>query len=161
MKRRAWKFTTAIAKDGGKAAFFRCDVSNAEQVKVAIATTAKQNGRIDVLINNAAYIAKTWHSSGEAPEEEWEKSFRISLFGTQLCTREVLPFMVKQSSGSIINISSIQGMVAGRSSAAYVSIKHALVGFTRSVAYDYGKNNIRCNALCPGAPLVFGASSST
>jgi NAD(P)-dependent dehydrogenase (short-subunit alcohol dehydrogenase family) len=145
------ELTTAIAKGGGKAAFSRCDVSNPEQVQSAIATAAKQTGRIDILVNNAAYIAKTWHSSGDAPDDEWEKSFRISLFGTQLCTRETLPFMVQQKSGSIVNLSSVQGIVAGRSSAAYVSMKHALVGFTRSLAYDYGANNIRCNALCPGA----------
>jgi NAD(P)-dependent dehydrogenase (short-subunit alcohol dehydrogenase family) len=58
--------------------------------------------------------------------------------------------MVKQKGGSIINISSMVGLVGGRSSAAYVSIKHALVGFTRSVAYDYGPHNIRCNVICPG-----------
>ena len=59
--------------------------------------------------------------------------------------------MMKQKAGSIINISSVQGLVGGRNSAAYTTIKHGLVGFTRSVAYDFGPYNIRCNALCPGA----------
>ena len=139
-----------ISKNGGNAAFSHCDVSNPGDVKSAVAA-ACVSGRIDILVNNAAYIAKTWHPSAEATEEEWERSFRVSLLGTQLCTREVLPFMKKQNSGSIINISSIQGLVGGRSSAAYTTVKHALIGFTRSVAYDYGANNVRCNALCPGA----------
>ena len=58
--------------------------------------------------------------------------------------------MVPHKAGSIINVSSVQGMVGARDSVAYTTIKTGLVGFTRSVAYDYGKHNIRCNALCPG-----------
>jgi NAD(P)-dependent dehydrogenase (short-subunit alcohol dehydrogenase family) len=110
-----------------------------------------KNGRIDVLCNNAAYLARQWHKAAEAPDDEWEKSFWVSLMGTEFFTREVLPPMIKEKGGSVINISSIQGIVAGRSSAAYTTMKHGLIGFTRSVAYDYGSHNIRCNAICPGA----------
>jgi NAD(P)-dependent dehydrogenase (short-subunit alcohol dehydrogenase family) len=102
------------------------------------------------LCNNAAYITDKWHNAGDATDEEWEKSFRVSLLGTQHFTREALRYMVKQNSGSIINMSSMVGLVGGRNTAAYVSIKHALVGYTRSVAYDYGSHNIRCNVICPG-----------
>jgi|ERR1051325_3848933 NAD(P)-dependent dehydrogenase (short-subunit alcohol dehydrogenase family) len=140
----------AIAKTGGEATFIRCDVSKAAQVSRVVSQAIKMGGRIDVLCNNAAYISKTWHSAGDGRDEEWEKCFRVSLMGTELFTREVLPLMVRQKSGSIINISSMLGLVAGRSCAAYTSIKHALIGFTRSVAYDYGLHNVRCNALCPG-----------
>jgi NAD(P)-dependent dehydrogenase (short-subunit alcohol dehydrogenase family) len=139
-----------IRRGGGEAVFVRCDISSARQVAGAVKRAAGKAGRIDVLCNNAAYISKQWHKSGEAPDDEWEKSFRVSLLGTQRFTRETLRFMVKQKRGSIINISSMVGLVGGRSSAAYVSIKHALVGFTRSVAYDYGNHNIRCNVICPG-----------
>ncbi len=139
-----------IRQQSGDATFIRCDVSSMIDVAAVVQSAAKKTGRIEVLCNNAAYLGQG-HRAGEASDDEWEKSFRISLMGTQLFTREVLPFMQKQTSGSIINISSIQGIVGARNSAAYTSIKHALVGFTRSVAYDYGAQNIRCNAICPGA----------
>lgn len=140
-----------IRKAGGAASFILCDVSERSQVQAAIQSVAKASGRIDVLCNNAAYLASAWHASDDAPDEEWEKCFRVSLMGTQWFTQGVLPFMVKQKTGSIINIGSVQSLVGGRTSAAYTSIKSALVGFTRSVAYDYGPHNVRCNILCPGA----------
>ena len=135
---------------GGKAEFVKCDVGSAAEVKKVVKSILKKHGQIDVLCNNAAFMGP-WHNAVEATDAEWEKCIRVSLMGTQYFTREVLPGMQKQKSGSIINISSIQGLVGGRNSAAYTTIKTALTGYTRSVAYDYGADNIRCNAICPGA----------
>ncbi len=140
-----------IRESGGDATFIQCDVSQPDQVARVIKTAAAKNGRIDVLCNNAAYMAKEPHRSGDAPDDEWEKSFRVSLMGTQWFTKEVLPYMIKQNAGSIINIGSVQSLVGARNSAAYTAIKTALVGLTRSVAYDYGPNNIRANIICAGA----------
>lgn len=138
-------------RDGGNATFIQCDVSQPDQVARVVKAASEHNGRIDVLCNNAAYIADTWHNAGASPDEEWEKCFRVSLMGTQWFTKAALPFMVQQKSGSIVNIGSVQSLVGGRNSAAYTSIKTALVGYTRSVAYDYGPHNIRCNIICAGA----------
>jgi NAD(P)-dependent dehydrogenase (short-subunit alcohol dehydrogenase family) len=140
-----------IRAAGGDAAFITCNVASAKAVARLAASCLKKTGHIDVLCNNAAYIAKQWNDSARAPAEEWKRCYEVSLLGTQLCTQAVLPAMVKQQSGSIINISSVQGLVAGRNSAAYTTIKHALIGFTRSVACDFGPHNIRSNAVCPGA----------
>jgi NAD(P)-dependent dehydrogenase (short-subunit alcohol dehydrogenase family) len=149
-KKAGEKVAGGIRERGCEAKFVYCDVSSAAHAKRTIKQAAGKAGLIDVLCNNAAYITDKWHSAGEATDDEWEKSFRVSLLGTQHFTREALRYMVKQNSGSIINMSSMVGLVGGRNTAAYVSIKHALVGYTRSVAYDYGSHNIRCNVICPG-----------
>lgn len=145
------ELAAGICKAGARATYIHCDVSSPEQVSHIVEAAAGGAGRIDILCNNAAYLSNQWHGSADAPDDEWEKCFRVSLMGTQYFTREVLPFMIRANAGSIINISSVQGMVAGRNSVAYTTTKHALLGFTRSVASDYGQHNIRCNAICPGA----------
>jgi len=130
--------------------FVRADVSSRNDVAAVVAAAAAINGRVDVLCNNAAYLG-TAHAALDAMDEEWERCFAVSLMGAQHFTQAVLPYMIAQRNGSIINISSVQGIAAARNSAAYTSVKHALIGFTRSVAYDYGPHNIRANAICPGA----------
>ncbi len=138
-------------KAGGDAAFIQCDVAEPGQIARVVEAASQKNGRIDVLCNNAAYLTNPWHGAADAADEEWERSFRVSLMGTQWFTKAVLPFMQKQKHGSIVNIGSVQSLVGARESAAYTAIKTALVGFTRSVAYDYGPQNIRCNIICAGA----------
>src|SRR5258706_9749322 len=123
-----------IRAAGGDATFVRCDVASASDIDRLGKACLRKSGRIDILCNNAAYMAKQWNDSAKASPEEWKRCYEVSLLGTQLCTQAVLPTMVKQKTGSIINISSVQGLVAGRNSAAYTTVKHGLIGFTRSVA---------------------------
>src|SRR5256714_6545141 len=143
--------TAAIIRARGQAAsFVRTDVSDEDQVADAVKLAAAKNGRIDVLCNNAAYLTN-WHDILNAAPEEWDISYRVTYMGATYFTKHTLPFMLPHKAGSIINISSVQGMVGARQSPAYAAMKHALIGLTRNVAYDYGLQNIRCNALCPGA----------
>lgn len=140
----------ALANSLPRAHFVAADVSVPADVQAVVATAAGICGRIDVLCNNAAYLGPA-HPSAEATEEEWDCCFRVGVLGSQRFIAAVLPYMLRQENGSIINVASVQGLVGARNSAAYTSMKHAIIGLTRSVAYDYGPRNVRANAICPGA----------
>jgi NAD(P)-dependent dehydrogenase (short-subunit alcohol dehydrogenase family) len=138
-----------IQKKGGRASFSRVDVSNAQQVARTIGGAIEAFGRIDILFNGAAILA--YGTVVETDEEMWNRMIAINLTGTFLCCRAVVPHMIRQGGGSIINVASTTGAHdASARAVAYVTSKGGVTLFTRALAIDHAHQGIRVNALCPG-----------
>jgi NAD(P)-dependent dehydrogenase (short-subunit alcohol dehydrogenase family) len=137
-----------IEEDGGKAMFTRADVRVDDDCRRAVAETVDAFGRLDVLFNNAGvYIA---NDAIGCSEEEWDLQVDVSLKGTFLMCRSVLPVMIAQGSGSIVNNSSGWGLVGGERAVAYCAAKGGMVVMTKAMAIDHGPQGVRVNCICPG-----------
>jgi meso-butanediol dehydrogenase/(S,S)-butanediol dehydrogenase/diacetyl reductase len=124
------------------------DVSKEEDVKRMVETAVKFGGKINVLVNNAG----TNHPAPivELDPKMWQEVIDVNLTGPFLLMKAVIPHMLKEGSGSIINVASLGGMRCLPSMPAYCSSKAGLIMLTQQAALEYGRNNIRCNAVCPG-----------
>lgn len=138
-----------IKQAGGEAIFVKVDVTNTEEIKQAVAKTAEEWGAIDILFNSAG-IHDKYADVLEADEESFSKLMNINVNGVFLMTKEVLPMMLEKGKGVVITVGSQGSFVAGPGGIAYVTSKHALVGFNKQLAYDFGDKGIRSNLLAPG-----------
>lgn len=125
------------------------DISKDEDIENMVKTTMDKYGRIDVLVNNAG-VLDNFIPLVELTDELWDWVMDINLTSPMKLTRKVLPIMLEQESGNIINISSLGGIYGARAGAAYTASKHGLTGLTKNIAYMYTEKGIRCNAICPG-----------
>tara|TARA_B100000378_G_scaffold220472_1_gene183861 strand:+ start:6485 stop:7240 length:756 start_codon:yes stop_codon:yes gene_type:complete len=140
----------------GDALFIPVDVSDAEQVKKAIATTVETYGTLDIALNNAG-IAATGVSFVEDTPESFEKVMQVNLNGIANGMRYQIAQFLKQGGGVIVNMGSALGLIAQQNNSAYISSKHGIHGLTKAAAVEYGKQNIRINAIAPGyinSPLL-------
>jgi 3-oxoacyl-[acyl-carrier protein] reductase len=126
------------------------DISQTDDVEKMVAEAITRFGQIDVLVNCAG-ILDGYATVLETSDELWDRIMNVNLKGAFLVSRAVLANMVTRGAGSIVNIASIAGLVAGGGGAAYTAAKHGIVGLTRQTTYDFGKAGIRANAICPGA----------
>jgi NAD(P)-dependent dehydrogenase (short-subunit alcohol dehydrogenase family) len=137
-----------IVKDGGTAIFVRTDVRSFEDCENAVAQTLASFNSVDVLFNNAGVFYP--HTVVDCTEEEWDLQLDINLKGTFLMSKAVLPFMIENRRGVIINNSSGWGLAGGDSAVAYCASKGGVVLLTKAMAIDHGPQGIRVNCICPG-----------
>lgn len=141
--------TVASVGKPDRIAAFECDVSNEQSVKAAVAEAMAKWGRVDIVCNNAG-ILDDYVIAEETSTELWNRILGVNLSGPFYMCREVLPIMVAQGKGVIINTASISAFIAGGGGSAYTVSKHGVLGLTRQLAFEYGRKGVRVNAICPG-----------
>ena len=146
------KTAEEIREKGKKALAIPLDVTNFAQVESAVREIVSEFGRIDILVNNA--VVRSYKSLLEMSENEWRGVIDTNLTGAFLCCKAVGPFMVRQGSGRIINISSVAGVQGIVNHTAYCASKGGLVLLTRALALEWAPYNILVNAVAPGLLAV-------
>jgi len=145
--------TAGIVRQLGRRTLaIKADVSNSADVERMVQETLSKLGAIDILFNNAGLLIGS-SPVHETTDEIWDRTMAVNLRGVFLCTRAVLPVMLKQKKGSIINTASAGGIVPGDrtlGSVVYDVTKGAVITFTRKTAAEYGREGIRVNAIAPG-----------
>ena len=132
---------------GGDATYVHLDVSNESDWREAVGTAVNVYGRLDILVNNAGIVRR--YSIEETPREVWDEIMAVNATGVFLGTKHAIPIMRQGGGGSIVNISSISGMIAV-GAPAYNASKGAVRVFTKVTAVEQAKDNIRCNSVHPG-----------
>ncbi|MWV42429.1 glucose 1-dehydrogenase [Paenibacillus sp. HJL G12] len=138
-----------VKDNGGSAVGVLANVAKEEDVQNMIDTAVNTYGSLDVLVNNAGIMDKMTPVT-DVTDELWERVISINATGPMRAIRKALPIMIKQGKGVIVNTASVGGLYGSRAGAAYTASKHAVVGLTKNVGFQYADAGIRCNAIAPG-----------
>jgi len=142
-------------KEGADAIGLRVDITNRSQVEAGVKKILDVWGRIDLLVNNAGGALNTPYKLDEIEEKHWDLVVNVNLKGTFLCCQQVIPVMVKQGKGAIVNISALAGhWRASLAGVQYSAAKAGVEGVTRQLAYDFGPSGIRINAVAPTVSMT-------
>lgn len=133
----------------GEAIAASVNVMKTEDILNCVKVTEETFGPVDILVNNAGVFDK-YAKSLDTTLDQWNFFININLTSVFEFSNAVLPSMIKRGTGSIVNIASVAGLVAGKGGAAYTATKHAIVGYTKHLCFEYARYGIKINALCPG-----------
>jgi NAD(P)-dependent dehydrogenase (short-subunit alcohol dehydrogenase family) len=142
------KVARDILSRGGEALVVPTDISEETQVEAMVGEALREFGRVDILVNNAGM--GHWGPVMHFKTEDWDEVFDVNVKGTFLCSREVLPTMVEQRSGRIINISSDAGEIPFAEGSAYCAAKAAVIAFSRCLALEMLPHDVGVHVICPG-----------
>ena len=149
-KKESQKLLINLKKKNKKVpTFIECDLLNIKKLQKIIKKIISKNGNIEILINNAANDDR--HSTDQVDEKYWNNRMDVNLKHFFFTIKSVLGGMIKNKSGSIVNLSSVSWMLGEGDKVAYETAKSAVIGLTRSFAREFGKYNIRCNSVTPGS----------
>jgi 3-oxoacyl-[acyl-carrier protein] reductase len=153
---QGWVYSNATAEEirqmGRRSTAIKMDVTNREQIRDVLAQVKDQFGRIDILINNAATLDNT----AQIPNQDyrlWDRDVAVNLTGSFNCTKEVWPYMVEQTWGRIVFMSSVAGTLGGFGQASYSATKAGVIGLAKTAALEGGRHGITANAVVPGIIL--------
>lgn len=152
------RVVTEIKDKGQEAIFVQANVTKTDEVQAVVDKALEAFGQIDILYNGAG-IHDAYKSATELEEDLYEKLMAVNVKGPYLASKAVIPHFMKNGRGAIINIGSQATQVAGPGGSAYVTSKHAILGFTKQLAFDFGSKGIKANLISPGfieSPMTDG-----
>ena len=144
-----------IRAAGGEACFYQADMARSEEVTALVHFAVQTYGRLDVLMNNAISSPPGRHGTVvEMDEHVWDGAMDVGLKAIFLACKEAIPIMISNGGGSILNTSSVHGLLVSSHAPSYDTLKAAVINLTKQIALDFGHQGVRCNALCPGLIIV-------